>query len=199
MCKSRCSGMMNTRLGSMSNLSVCSAAASAVNSKPPKYVYTYLADRVFGARVFDLSAAWAGESPLPWLAATIAASASAGTPLARSFDLRSIIAWASASKSMWASFAFGNLLELGQQILYRIVILFQKCERRIGRPKLKQIFQSFRKLNPPPLRLNQESAVAAFSSLRRRAMRFCSVRRLIPSISAARLRFPCTCSRVSLI
>ena len=87
MCKSRCSGMMNTRLGSMSNLSVCSAAASAVNSKPPKYVYTYLADRVFGARVFDLSAAWAGESPLPWLAATIAASASAGTPYSEEFRL----------------------------------------------------------------------------------------------------------------
>ena len=43
-----------------------------------------------------------------------------------------------------------------------------------------------------PLRPNQDSDVAAFSSLRRRAIRFCSVRRLIPSISAACLRFPWT-------
>ena len=43
-----------------------------------------------------------------------------------------------------------------------------------------------------PPRPDQESDVAVFFSLRRRAMRFCSVRRLIPSISAARLRFPCT-------
>jgi hypothetical protein len=43
-----------------------------------------------------------------------------------------------------------------------------------------------------PLRPDQESDVAAFSSLRRMAIRFCSVRRLIPSISAARLRFPAT-------
>jgi hypothetical protein len=43
-----------------------------------------------------------------------------------------------------------------------------------------------------PLRPGQESDVAVFSSLRRRAIRFCSVRRLIPSISAARLRFPPT-------
>lgn len=39
---------------------------------------------------------------------------------------------------------------------------------------------------------DQESDVATFSSWRRMAIRFCSVRRLIPSISAARLRFPPT-------
>jgi hypothetical protein len=41
----------------------------------------YFAARVFGARVVDLSAVWAGESPLPWLPATIAASAAGGTPV----------------------------------------------------------------------------------------------------------------------
>src|ERR1017187_4866276 len=40
--------------------------------------------------------------------------------------------------------------------------------------------------------------VAAFASSRCALIRFCSVRRLIPNISAARLRLPPTCSRVSL-
>src|ERR1035438_688133 len=40
--------------------------------------------------------------------------------------------------------------------------------------------------------------VVAFASWRNAAIRFCSVRRLIPNISAARLRLPPTCSRVSL-
>jgi hypothetical protein len=42
----------------------------------------YFAARIFGARVVELSAAWVGESPLPWLPATIEASAAGGTLLA---------------------------------------------------------------------------------------------------------------------
>ena len=38
----------------------------------------------------------------------------------------------------------------------------------------------------------QEPGVVAFDSSRSAAMRLCSVRRLISSISAARLRLPCT-------
>ena len=45
----------------------------------------------------------------------------------------------------------------------------------------------------------QEPGVVAFASSRSAAMRFCNVRRLISNISAARLRLPCTCSRVSLM
>ena len=38
----------------------------------------------------------------------------------------------------------------------------------------------------------QDPGVVAFASSRKAAIRFCSVRRLISSISAARLRLPCT-------
>jgi len=41
--------------------------------------------------------------------------------------------------------------------------------------------------------------LAAFASSRSAAIRFCSVRRLIPNISAASLRLPRTCSSVSLM
>jgi len=43
-----------------------------------------------------------------------------------------------------------------------------------------------------PRQAIHEPAVVAFASWRSDAMRFCSVRRLIPSISAASLRLPCT-------
>ena len=46
---------------------------------------------------------------------------------------------------------------------------------------------------------SRQSAFAAFASLWNSAIRFCSVRRLIPRISAARFRLWFTCSRVSLI
>jgi hypothetical protein len=44
-----------------------------------------------------------------------------------------------------------------------------------------------------------EPEAADFASSRSAAIRFCSVRKLIPSISAASLRLPRTCSRVSLM
>jgi hypothetical protein len=47
-------------------------------------------------------------------------------------------------------------------------------------------------LDPASGGRRRQSDVATFSSSRSVAIRFCSVRRLIPSISAARLRFPCT-------